>query len=112
MGNDYLKLNNYQSCGTIGISQKAFETIASIACNQVAGASVKRKNSRLFFLDQPVTASLRKDGKVQIHLDVVLAKGEEVQKVCSTIQEEVAEAISSMCEAVPFRIEIKVVAVR
>jgi uncharacterized alkaline shock family protein YloU len=112
MGNDYLKLNNYQSCGEIGISQKAFETIASIACNNVAGASVKQKNSRLFFLDQPVSASLRKDGKVQLRLDVVLAKGAEVQKVCSTIQEEVANAISLMCETVAFRIEVKVVAVR
>jgi uncharacterized alkaline shock family protein YloU len=112
MKRDYYYLNNYQSKGAIGISRHAFETIATVAANQVEGASVRSKRSRLFNLEHPVKAFFRHDGKVDLNLDVAIASGTNVKEVCVQIQERVASAISIMCETVPFAIEIKVVSVK
>ncbi|MCH3908779.1 MAG: Asp23/Gls24 family envelope stress response protein [Bacilli bacterium] len=112
MKRDYYYLHNYQSKGAIGISRHAFETIATIAANQVKGASVSTKKGRLFNLEHPVKASFRKDGKVDFNLDVNIKSGANVKDVCLQIQEGVASAITMMCETVPFGIEIKVVSVK
>lgn len=112
MRSGYASINNYNNLGAMGISHRAFETIATIAANKVAGATVKRPSSRLFNLDKPVKASIRKDGRADIHLDVVLNKGADVKTVCLQIQEDVTSAIQMMCETVPFEVQINVVRLR
>jgi uncharacterized alkaline shock family protein YloU len=112
MRSGYVGINNYSKLGQMGISHRAFETIASIAANKVQGASVKKTSSRLFNLDKPVSTTIRKDGRVDIHLDVVLRKKTDVNKVCLEIQEEVTNSITMMCETIPFKVQIKVVSVK
>lgn len=112
MSRDYYFLNNYKNGGTMGISRRSFETIATKAADGVKDARVSRQKSRLFHLAHPVNASFRKDGKVELQIDVSISGGAPVKDVCLHIQEAVASAISMMCETVPFGIEIKVVAVR
>jgi uncharacterized alkaline shock family protein YloU len=112
MKRDYYYLHNFTQNGTMGISRRCFETIATLAANEVKGASVKMRKSRFFTLEHPVRASFRKDGKVDLNLDVSLAKGSSVKDICLEIQEAVASEITMMCETVPFTIQIKVVSVK
>lgn len=112
MKRDYYYLHNYQNKGEIGISRHAFETIANIATNEVTDASVSQRKNRLFNLEHPVKASFRKDGRVDLFLDVNIRSGANVKDVCLEIQEGVASAITMMCETVPFGIQIKVVSVK
>lgn len=112
MNRDYYYLNNYSGAGLMGISRRAFESIATTAANEVEHAKVAHRNSRLFQLSHPVKASFRKNGKVELNIDVSISKGAEVHAVSLAIQEAVASAISMMCETVPIAVEIKVVTVK
>ena len=112
MKRDYYYLNNYTNGGEMGISRHAFESIATMAANEVEGATVSKRKTRLFDLEHPVKASFRKGGKVELQLDVTIQKGESVKDICLQIQEGVASAITMMCETVPFSIEIKVISVK
>ncbi|MDD5885110.1 MAG: Asp23/Gls24 family envelope stress response protein [Erysipelotrichaceae bacterium] len=109
MASEYYYLNHYSNRGKMGIARKAFTQIATIATNQVQNASVASRNKKfLFHLDRPVSVVFRKDGKVEIKLDVSIKRGVPVKDVCADIQNHVADAILMMCETVPFSIEIKV----
>jgi uncharacterized alkaline shock family protein YloU len=112
MSSDYVVVDNLNNAGTMGISRKALENIASLATNGVKGATVSKSRARLFNLSRPVYAYIRKDGRVEIHLDVNIKSGAQVKDVCLKIQEDVASAITMMCETVPFRIQIKVVSIK
>jgi uncharacterized alkaline shock family protein YloU len=113
MRNGYAAINNFSKLGEMGISHRAFETIAQIAANNVSGAHVKEKSSSAFSLDKPVKATIRKDGRrVDIHLDVIIKKGANVDDVCRSIHEEVASAIQMCCETIPFEIQTRVVAIK
>lgn len=109
MARDFYLLNNYSPYGNVGISHRAFTTIAETATNHVVGAAVtsKKKNS-IFQMTRPVRVMFRKDGKVDIQLDVSIKKGESVKDVCLNIQNSVADAVMMMCETVPFNVHIKV----
>lgn len=109
MSRNYYLLNNYSPYGKIGISHRAFTRIAEIATNHVAGAAItSKKKAAIFQMTNPVKVYFRKDGKVDIQLDVSIKKGESVKNVCLDIQNNVADAIVMMCEAVPFNVHIKV----
>lgn len=109
MSRDYYYLNNYSPYGSMGISHRAFITIVETATNHVAGASVNnRKKVAIFQMANPVKVYFRKDGKVDINLDVSVKKGESVNEVCSNIQDSIADSLLMMCETVPFNINIKV----
>ncbi len=109
MNRDYYYLNNYSPYGLMGISHRAFMTIVETATNNVVGASVKnRRKVAIFQMANPVKVYFRKDGKVDINLDVSIKKGESVNTVCNNIQNSVADSLLMMCETVPFNINIKV----
>ncbi len=113
MKRDYYYINNYKNQGDLAIGRHAFERIALIAANSVIGAQVpsqnKKKMNRLFSLEGPVKASFRKDGRIDLRIDVSISKtAENIQDVCLLIQKKVGEAITKMCEALPFQIEVRV----
>jgi uncharacterized alkaline shock family protein YloU len=112
MKSGYVEINNYNRLGQMGISHVALEHIASIATDEVEGASVKKRSKNLFNLDRPVYATIRKDGMVDIHIDVVMKMGADVKKVCLQIQNSVSDAITMMCETIPFAVKVKVVNVK
>ena len=111
MAQDYISVNNYSRLGRMGISRRAFETIAEKATNEVKFANVANKSSHRFSLRGPVIVSFRKDGRVDIDIDVSIAEGAKVQEVCLEIQHNVANAIQMMCETVPFNIQVKVISI-
>ncbi|MCR4562211.1 MAG: Asp23/Gls24 family envelope stress response protein [Bacilli bacterium] len=113
MKRDYYYLNNYKNRGEMGISRHAFEQIAMIATNQITGANVydKRKKKFIFSLNKPVYCSFRMNGQVAFNIDVNVKMGVDIQKVCINIQEAVANAVTMMCETVPFSVEVKVLSV-
>lgn len=109
MAREFYLLNNYSPYGNVGISHHAFIRLAEIATNNVTGAAVANKKKNFIFqMTNPVKVYFRKDGKVDIQLDVSIKKGESVKDVCLNIQNSVADAIMMMCETVPFNVHIKV----
>ena len=112
MRSGYVEINNYKKLGDMGISHRVFEHVATIACNQVNGVvslgnNKKKKNSAIE-LFRPVHATIKKNGKVEIRLDVILQKGVDVKKVCQSIEDNVTNSLQMMCETVPFSVEINV----
>jgi len=105
---DYFKIKNYSKSGEIAISRRVFEDIASDATNRVKGASVSRQRKNSFYLTRPVQVSFRKNGQVEVAIQITLKKDENVAEVCKRIQEEVSSSLMAYCESVPFDIEIKV----
>ena len=85
MNHDYYYLNNYRNSGEMGISRRAIETIATLAVNQVEGAEIEKVDNKKkwnFFLNDPVRAFFRKDGRIELHLNVVIHKNINVQEIC------------------------------
>lgn len=109
MSRDYYYLKNYNRNGEMAISRLAFAKLAESAANSVNGVSVNTKKKKsVFDLDKPIKIVFRKDGKVEITVDVSIAHGQDVRRVCESIQQKVADSISLMCETVPFSVEVKV----
>lgn len=108
---DYVYIENYTRNGAMGISHVVFDQIASIATNKVKGATVKQQNTaRLFKLHKPITCQIR-NGLVKVSIAVTISAGVNVNEVCINIQEEVASALISMTELIPFNINVKVASI-
>ena len=107
---DYFKIKNYQK-GEIAISRRIFETIASEATNRVKGAKVSNTKKNSFYLNRPVQVTFHRNGQVEVAIQITLKNGENVAKVCESIQEEVSASLMAYCESVPFDIEIKVASI-
>ena len=107
---DYILINNYSRQGTMGISRQAIASIASSAVSTVSGAQVSSSRRVPFTIDSGVRVSFDKEGKAVVKIDVIIAPNSEVPvtKVCRQIQEEVASAISLMCDTVPYDVKINV----
>lgn len=107
---DYFKIQNYKH-GEIAISRRVFEEIASEATERIKGASVSRSRINSFRLTRPVQVSFKKNGQVEVSIQINLKSGENVADVCHRIQEEVSASLLAYCESVPFDIEIKVASI-
>ena len=70
----------------------------------------KKNNSALFTFDKPVHCDII-NNKVIIQIQVIIRHGVNVDEICSLIQQEVADALTTMVETVPFSIKIKVVGI-
>lgn len=106
---DYLKIQNFSNNGTLAISRRVFETLASEATARVQGASLSSsKKIGSFSLTKPVNVSFRSNGKVEVEVSITLKKGVAAKEVCTKIQEEIATSFNTYAESVPFDIRIKV----
>lgn len=113
---DFYYLTNYQQRGKMGISRKAFETIATIASNNLQSVKVKgyskedkiaRLNTIFSFPARPCQASFKKNGRVDLRVDVEVGTGvRDITNICTKLQEEVATNVNMMCETVPVQVEI------
>lgn len=113
---DFYYLTNYQQRGKMGISRKAFETIATIASNNLQSVKVKgyskedkiaRLNTIFSFPARPCQASFKKNGRVDLRMDVEIGTGvRDITNICTRLQEEVATNVNMMCETVPVEVEI------
>lgn len=109
---EFVTIQDYSKAGKLGISRKVFEKICSVVTNRIAGVSTKEKknNSALFTFDKPVHCDII-NNKVIIQIQVIIRHGVNVDEICSLIQQEVADALTTMVETVPFSIKIKVVGI-
>ena len=112
---DFYYLNNYQQAGKMGINRKAFENIVTIASNNLQNVKINNYGEALTRLGniisavRPVKAFFKKDGRVDFMLDVVVGDNvTAIADLCTSIQEEVSNSVSMMCETVPVSVEIRV----
>lgn len=106
---DYVYIENYSKNGKMGISHVVFDQIASISAQRIKGVQI-RKNSqlqRIFKLRKPISCQIQ-NGIVNVNIEVTIKAGSNVHEVCIKIQEEIANALSSLTELVPFNINVKV----
>ncbi len=96
----------------MGISRQAFEDIATLAAKSLKGVNVNQKPTGFFKLTKPARAIFRKDGRVELQIDVSLKKDSPVHEVCLAIQEKITSAISIMVETVPLSVAVHVVKFR
>ena len=118
---DFISINNHSGLGAIGFSRAAIASIAAIAVKEVQGASpyspkaTKKQNAKKgkenvnrFSEEGAVKVVFAKEGKAVIKMDVSITRGKPVTEVCSKIQENVAMAVSLMCDVVPFDVRVRV----
>lgn len=115
---EFYYLDTYKHrAGKCGISRKAFETIATIATNNLQNVKVSdlvqgnpiAKIGSIFSLVRPVHASFRKDGRIDFVVEAVVnPKVTQIANLCTKIQEEVSNVVSMMCETLSFSVEIHV----
>ena len=109
---EYVYIQDYSKWGKLGISKKCFEEIISISTNKILGVETANPQSNKFVFSfyKPISCDIV-NGKVQINVQVKIKQGNNIEKICTSIQEQIAEDITAMSELVPFSIKIKVVAI-
>lgn len=109
---EYIYIQDYSKRGKLGISKKCFEEIINIATNKIPGVqTAENQNSKFVFsFHKPISCEIV-NGKVQINVQVKIKQGNNIEKICTDIQEKIAEDITTMSELVPFSIKVKVVSI-
>lgn len=108
---EYVYIENFSKRGKLGISKNCFEEIISCATNHINGVQTAKKQSKFVFsFHKPVSCEIT-NGKVQINVQVKIKQGNNIEKICTDIQQQIAEDINSMVELVPFSIKVKVVSI-
>lgn len=109
---EYVYIQDYSKRGKLGISKKCFEEIIKITTNKINGVqTVDSQNNILpFYFNKPISCEIV-NGKVQINVQVKVKQGSNIEEVCTKIQEQIADEITTMVELVPFSIKVKVVTI-
>ena len=108
---NYLFIENYSNKGKIGISLNAFDSLVALSLQKVKGIDLSmnetKKKKKKIKLHKPVSTSISK-GILHIALFIDLAKEENIQNVCKTINEEVSNTLLESTEQIPFDVQVKV----
>ena len=109
---EYVYIQDYSKRGKLGISKKCIEEIISISTNKILGVETANSQNKKFAFSfyKPISCEIV-NGKVQINVQVKIKQGHNIETICTNIQEQIAEDITSMSELVPFSIKIKVVSI-
>ena len=107
----YLFIENFQSKGKIGISLNAFDSLVSLSLQKVKGIDLScnetKKRNKKIKLHKPVSTSISR-GILHVSLFIDVAKEENIQNVCKTINEEVSNTLLESTEQIPFDVQVKV----
>ena len=108
---NYLFIENYSNKGKIGISLNAFDSLVALSLQKVKGIdhsmNETKKKKKKIKLHKPISTSISK-GILHIALFIDLAKEENIQNVCKTINEEVSNTLLESTEQIPFDVQVKV----
>ena len=109
---EYVYIQDYSKRGKLGISRKCFEEIIAITTNRINGVkTADEANSKVaFFFHKPISVEIV-NNQVQINVQVNIKQGNNIEKICTDIQEQIADDITAMAELVPFSIKVKVVSI-
>ena len=107
---EFVYIQNYAKRGNLAISTNVFDEIISITINKIKGVKLKSSDKFIFSLRKPTHCEI-KNGRINTDIEVILSQNCNVNEVCLKIQEEVAYALTSMTEFIPFSINVKVVGI-
>lgn len=108
---EFIYIQNYSKLGNLGISRVVFDQIVSTVTNKIQGVQVQPNSDKFIFtFHRPVRCEI-KDGKVSVSIQVRIASNVNVNEICVKLQEEVANAFSTMLEQVPFSVNVKVASI-
>ncbi len=112
--NPYFIIKNYSRNGEMAISRHVFEELALTTIMKIPGvtpyAGDDKKNHSIN-LYHPATATIKKDGRVYLNIDVSISKKVNIKDTCMKIQEEVRNALLTALETVPVNININVASI-
>ena len=91
-----------QNIGTYVITSKAYEDIASLACENVKNVYPVRKDGTY------AEAKINKDNELYINLTVKVKQGVDIVKLCKKLQDEVSENILLMTGSECQKIDIDI----
>ena len=98
---DYIYINQYDKGGDLAISRNVFARLAEAAVGHTSlKNSVKVK--------EPVKVVFKKDGRVEIAVHVRIKRGVNLTEACSELQKEIAHALETYVESIPFEVDISV----
>lgn len=109
--NNYFYVENYSNNGEMAISRSAFESIALFTLKRVKGVKPFKKiekDKKGKNIYKPITCNIRRDGRVDLNVDISLKKNTDVRSTCLKIQEEIKSALLLAAETIPFNININV----
>lgn len=106
----YYYVKNYSTKGEMAISHHVFETIATEAVKKIKGAKIYRgkPHSRGFNIYRPVNCEMKKNGKIELSVDVSLKKGVDVKTTCEKIKDEITGDLLLAVETVNVNVLINV----
>ena len=108
---EYVYIQNYAKRGTLAIANNVFDEIVSIAIEKIKGVKLKKSPEKfLFLLHRPIQCKIESN-RLNCDVEVIISSEANVNQVCLAIQEEVAYAISSMTEFIPFSVNVKVMGI-
>ena len=107
----YLFIKNFENKGKIGISLNVFDSLVTLSLKNVKGIDLNcnetKKRNKKIKLHKPVSTSISK-GILHVSLFFDVAKEENIQDVCKTINEEVSKTLLASTEQIPFDVQVKV----
>ncbi|MCQ2794613.1 MAG: alkaline shock response membrane anchor protein AmaP [Bacilli bacterium] len=104
----YYYIKNYSNKGEMAISHHVFETIAVEAVKKVKGASVYKGKTSRVNIYRPVSCEMKKNGKIELSVDVSLKKGVDVKTTCEKIKEEITNDLLLAVETINVNVSINV----
>lgn len=105
----YYYIKNYSTQGEMAISHHVFETIATEAVKRIKGASIyKGKANSRVNIYRPVACEMKKNGKIELSVDVSIKKGADVKATCEKIKEEITNDLLLAVETINVNVLINV----
>lgn len=109
----YVFIQNYSGKGLIGISNHAFRQIAEHATKNVEGVVLDPKSGDGYWEPtKPIEVIIRANTRVDINVSINLIGKMDVSATCLKIQENIANHLLLMAELIPFKINVKVMAIK
>lgn len=107
---EYIYINDFSKRGKIAISYHVFDSLVNEALSRVSGitkSSKMLKKDQRFRLNRPILTTIHR-GIVHVLVTVDVAKGNNLQKITSNIQQEVNNTLLLATETVPFNVQVRV----
>jgi len=108
----YYYIKNYSSNGEMAISRHVFEELALTTVMKIEGVTpYTGDNAKSKTIYRPVIATLQKNGRVSLNIDISISRKVDIKATCIKIQEEVRNVLLAALETIPVNININVAAI-
>ncbi len=104
----YYYIKDYSTKGEMAISHHVFESIATSAVNKIKGAKIYKGNPHAHSIFHPVTCQIKKNGLIELTVNISLKKGIDLKSTCEKIKEEITNDLLLAVETVSVNVIINV----